>query len=237
MKKRLIGIVKLAVVVGVVLASPAIAQPNKMKQHSNPPRDEAPSDLPGQAERLHQKGRHLNHQMQSGADSGSMPGMGMGGMGRGMMGRMPMNSGMSGESGAMHRKGMMEGMKSGNSMSGQSPLPGFPGAPHLYHVGANDFFLDSGEAIELSAEQRSKLTELKERAALGFGGYERKIEALEEQVWELTSADRPDGSAIEGKIKQIESARGSQRLAFIRAVGEAANVLTHGQRLALTSKH
>lgn len=65
-----------------------------------------------------------------GQDMEAMPGKGMGMMGMGMMGGKGM--------------GMMGGM-SNNGMSGMqtpSALPGFPGASHIYHIGATGFFLD-----------------------------------------------------------------------------------------------
>ncbi len=43
----------------------------------------------------------------------------------------------------------------------------------------------------------------------------------------------PDAAAIEAKVREIEKLRGDQRLAFIRAIGEAAKVLTDDQRRAL----
>jgi Spy/CpxP family protein refolding chaperone len=52
-------------------------------------------------------------------------------------------------------------------------------------------------------------------------------------LWELTAADQPDAAKIEAKVREVEKLRGDQRLAFIRAVGEAAQVLTDEQRKVL----
>lgn len=40
----------------------------------------------------------------------------------------------------------------------------------------------------------------------------------------LTAADQPDAAAIEAKLREIEKIKSDARLAFVRAVGEAANV-------------
>ena len=52
-------------------------------------------------------------------------------------------------------------------------------------------------------------------------------------MWQLTAADSPDETKIEAKTREIEKLRGDQRLAFIRAVGEAAKVLTPEQQQVL----
>lgn len=171
--------------------------------------------------------------MMEGMDMGMMGGGGMGmaggkgggqGMGMGMMDEMDM--GMMGM-GAMGRARKMTGMTMG------SALPGFPGISHLYHIGAEGFFLNHVEHITLSPDQRKKLNQIKEKALLGGSSCERKVEEAEQELWELTAADAPDAAAIEAKVREIEKLRGDQRLAFIRAVGEAAKVLTDDQRRAL----
>lgn len=90
-----------------------------------------------------------------------------------------------------------------DALASQSALPGFPGASHLYPVGATGFFLDHPEHIALSTEQSAALNRIKEAAK------------------------------IEGQIRAIEKLRGDQRMAFIRAVGAAAQVLTAEQRASL----
>ena len=52
-------------------------------------------------------------------------------------------------------------------------------------------------------------------------------------MWQLTAADSPDSNKIEAKAREIEKVRADQRLAFIRAVGEAAKVLTPEQQQVL----
>jgi len=186
----------------------------------------------------------------------NMSGQGSKGKGMGKMGTMSVKragmAGMSGMSGGsepmsdmkmggmgmmgkgMGMMGMMKGMGAMSGMSMQSALPGFPGASHLYHIGATGLFLDHGEHIQLSTEQQAKLNQVKEKASLEQATADRKIEEAEQQLWELTAADQPDAKSIEAKIHEIEKLGGDQRLAFIRAVGEAATVLTHEQHQTLT---
>jgi Spy/CpxP family protein refolding chaperone len=161
----------------------------------------------------------------------SPPGMKMKKRGMGMMGMM-------GEMGMMQGMDDMDSMDDGmDGMAMPSALPGFPGASHLYHIGATGFFLNHGEHIELTTEQQTKLNELKEAALLAKATSERKAAEAEQELWKLTSSGEPDAKMIEEKVREIEKIRGDQRLDFIRAVGEAAGVLTHEQHQALTGKH
>jgi Spy/CpxP family protein refolding chaperone len=179
-----------------------------------------------------------------------MPGMsGGGGMG-GMMSMMDqmMGGGMGGMSGQPAAGGMpmgpgggLERMMGMGKMGGiptpgmmVSALPGFPGATHIYHVGATGFFLDHNEHITLSTEQQTKLGQIREQALMEQATMQRKIDQGEQELWTLTASDTPDATKIEAKVREIEKARGDQRIAFIRAVGSAASVLTDEQRKQLT---
>ena len=189
----------------------------------------------------------------SGQSGGSMKGMGMmdmggmKGMGGGQKGMMDMDM-MGGMGGAgsmsmmdMDMMGMMGMMGRGNmggmSMQGKmamtSSLPGFPGASHLYHIGATGFFLDHPEHITLSTEQQTSLNKIKEESLLAKATLDRQIDQAEQELWVLTGSDQPDAGKIEAKIRQVEKLKGDQRVAFIRAVGEAAKVLTEPQRKVL----
>lgn len=153
----------------------------------------------------------------SGQGKSSMGGMGMGGMG--MMG----GKGMS-------MMGKMQGM---GQQAMASALPGFPGASHIYHIGSTNFFLDHPQHITLTQEQQTKLNQIKQKALLGQGTFDRWESAAEQELWQLTSADGPDATKIEEKVRETAKIRADKRIAFIRAVGEAANVLTDQQRQKL----
>ena len=145
-----------------------------------------------------------------------MNGMGMGGDKKEMAGMMGMSA-MSAAPGAMS----------------QSALPGYPGASHLYHIGTTGFFLDHPQHIALSTEQQAGLNKAKEQALLAKSTADRAIQQAEQELWTLTAADQPDATAIQAKIAAIGKLTGDQRLAFIRAVGDASKVLTDEQRKAL----
>lgn len=191
--------------------------------------------------------------MQMGSTGGKPMGMGMSnqGMGMGMMsnmGGMGMDGmgmdGMnpSGQGMGMGGMGMMEqhpGMQMMGRMKGMgavqmaTTLPGFPGASHIYHIGATGFFLDHPQHITLTTEQLKQLNEIKEKTLLGQATFDRWIDQAEQELWMLTSEDAPDAAKIEAKIREIAKLTADKRIAYIRAVGEAARVLTDEQRKTL----
>jgi Spy/CpxP family protein refolding chaperone len=162
-------------------------------------------------------------------DDKMVGGMGGGGMMEGMMQKMD---------GMMKMMGMgdmpMGGAGSPAAMAMPSALPGFPGASHIYHIGATGFFLDHPEHITLTLEQQTALSQKKEQALLQQAQFQRRVEEAEQELWVLTAADQPDAAAIDTKVQQIAKLQGEQRIAFIRAAGEAAKVLTDEQRKQLT---
>jgi len=172
--------------------------------------------------------------MMSGMSMGGkkMSGMGMGG---GMMKGMS-NMGMGMMGGGMKGMGMMGQQPGMGTMSMPTALPGYPGASHIYHIGATGFFLDHPEHITLTTEQQTQLNEIKEQSLLKQDEFTRNIEAAEQQLWKLTSSDAPDVAKIDAAVREIEKARGDQRIAFIRSVGEAAGVLTAEQRKVLVGQ-
>lgn len=115
-----------------------------------------------------------------------------------------------------------------------SVLPGFPGASHLYHIGATGFFLDHPEHIALTTDQQVALNKIKTQALLAKSAADRAMEQAEQELAVLTAADQPDIAKVEAKVRDIAKLSGDQRLAFIRAVGEAAKLLTADQRKSLT---
>ena len=168
------------------------------------------------------------------AGMGSMGGMPAGGSStNGMSGMTPapaMKNSGSGTSGMMGMDDMMGmmGMPPTPAMTA-SALPGFPGASHLYHIGADDFFLNHDQHITLTPEQRTALTQARERSVLAKATSDRKVAQAEQELWQLTAADQPDATKVEAKVREIEKLRGDDRLSFVRAVGEAAKLLTPEQ--------
>ncbi len=172
-----------------------------------------------------------------------------GGMGdKPMKGNMPADASMPASDPAMTMQepmadrprsdmmGSMRGSMKSGGMSNMAPmakLPGFPGAPHLYHIGSTGFFLDHPQHITLSTGQQAALNRIKDKSAVDQTNTDRRLADLEQELWSLTSADVPDAAKIGAKIRAIESLRSDQRLAFIRAVGEAGKVLTADQKTAL----
>lgn len=161
-----------------------------------------------------------------------------------MMGKMKMMEGMKmgdmmsmkgmdmGE--MMKMKGMrMMGMMGNTSTMTQSALPGFPGASHIYHIGSTEFFLDHEDHIELSESQQASLRKAREKAQLTVADFDRKIEQAEQDLWVLSSSDQPDIDKISAKAKEIGSLNAESRIAYIRAVGDAAKILTENQRKTL----
>ncbi len=151
------------------------------------------------------------------------------------------NMGMQkmGPMGKMKHPSMSGGNKKGMGMMGRmnekrghrlpSSLPGFPGMSHIYHIGSTGFFLDYSKDINLSIQQITALNKIKEQITLKNSTVDRKIQGLEQDLWTLTSSDLPEINKIDEKIRAIERLKGEIRLAFIRAVGKAAKVLSPEQ--------
>jgi hypothetical protein len=163
---------------------------------------------------------------------GDHMGMGMQGQGGGMS-SMTAGGGSPSGSGVMGGMDMMGKVSGSGRMPMPSALPGFPGASHLYHVGATGFFLDHLEHITLTMEQQTALSRIKEKVLLDQATTQRKNEGAEQELWTLSAADQPAADKVDAKVREIEKVRADQRLAFIRAVGEAAQVLTDEQRKVL----
>lgn len=172
-------------------------------------------------------------QPQAGAGGTGMAGMGPGmmDMHRGEMGMPP--EGMMSEMGRMAMATPSSAAPAPQMPAARplSALPGMPGVSHLYHIGSTGFFLNQPQ-IQLTADQQSRLRQVMERALLERGNADRAIEQAEEELWTLTG-DGTDAARVEAKIAEIERARTNQRVEFIRAVGEAIEVLSPDQRNAL----
>ncbi len=122
------------------------------------------------------------------------------------------------------------------SASGASAgLPSATGAPHIYHLGADTFFLDQAKAVGLTEAQQKRLTALKEKSAVAYATTQRKIDQGEQDLWVLSSSETPDITKIETKIGEIARLTGQQRMDFLRTVGGAVGVLSDAQRKAIAS--
>lgn len=159
---------------------------------------------------------------------------------------MPPDPAAAGSAGDGMAMGCMECMGEMGSMGGgagaaamgaagapPNALPGFPGVSHLYHVGGDGFFLNHSQHIRLTPDQQMRLGRIREKALQDRATVQRKIEEAEQQLYILTAADQPDARKIEAQARAIEDLAVQRRLAYIRAVGEAAQVLTDDQRRAV----
>ena len=146
-------------------------------------------------------------------------------------------------------KGMMcKKMMRSTSMMGQPPmsqvgsmqttdsLPGYPYAPHLYHLGEVEFFLDHTQDLSLSSQQSAALSAIKNEWMAQHEAITEQISTQEEALWQATAQGQPDIVEIRKKITEIETLNGQLRLTFITRVGEAVHILTHEQVGVLTSK-
>jgi Spy/CpxP family protein refolding chaperone len=204
---------------------------------SNHPGMAGPSGMDGMAMGMNTQKKPMNGMANMGGDGmtgmggpGGMPSMKPKPAERGDMSGMKMGMG---KSKGMKMMGAMSGSAGSEGMATNSALPGFPGVSHIYHTGASGFFLDHDNHIALTPDQKAALGRFKEKSMLAQNSADRQIQEAEQQLWELTAADKPDAARIEKKIREIEKLRGDRRLGFIRAVGEAAKVLSADQRKML----
>jgi len=127
--------------------------------------------------------------------------------------------------------------KPGGGMAGMSgpssAMPGQPGTSRLYHIGSTGFFLNHPQHITLTPDQKMTLDRLQKKAMLDRASRQGSIDQAERELYALTGTDQPDTSKIQAKVVEIGTLRADQRMTFIRAVGEATNVLTYEQHLAL----
>ena len=91
-------------------------------------------------------------------------------------------------------------------MSGpSSAMPGQPGASHLLHIGSTGFFLNHAQHITLTADQKSKLNRIKEKAMLDQASGQRKIDQTEQELYSLTGVDQLDNSKVQAKVAEAET--------------------------------
>lgn len=112
-------------------------------------------------------------------------------------------------------------------------LPHAGAAPHLFHLGAESFFLDH-EELALTSEQRTMLSAIRETAVLGYATSQRKIDQAEQELWSITSAEHPSAGRVETKLAEIARLSARQRMDYILAIGQAVAHLTEAQHEMLT---
>lgn len=120
---------------------------------------------------------------------------------------------------------------------GRAPaaLTAAPGAPHIYHVAAEDFFLDRADDLGLTSEQRARLTAIRDKAELDLATTQRGVDQGEQDLWALTASDAPDARKIGAKVDEISRLEARKRMDYLHALGSAVAVLTDAQRKAAVS--
>jgi len=148
----------------------------------------------------------------------------------GMKGDMPMKSQDDMSTGEKHDMPESMGHDDMKTAMPAQPPTKESGPPALLHIGAKGFFLDRPQIFTPRADQAKTLGEIKERSAMEMMAVDKNLQEAEQQVWKLTASERPDIAQIEGKVREVEKLRAEQRIAFIRSVSEAANLLTAEQK-------
>lgn len=211
-----------------VCVAPAWTQ--QMDHHANAqPREDGSSEQGNSGNGVSAGMRHNGMMGRGmGGAGGMMHGQGMQPMsGHGMMGSGQNMQGMGGRGGMgamMGRHGM--GSMSPSGTTNALALPGFRGVPEVYHFGSTGFFLDHAQRLEITDQQRAELRQVQLKAKAANDAFDGQIETAEQQLWQLTGAESPDGVHIESKIRQLERLKGDQRLAFIQSIGAAAQILS-----------
>ena len=140
---------------------------------------------------------------------------------------MPMaKSGMADD-----RMGIMPGVAATTMKAKMMATQKMAESPHLLHIGAKDFFLDHQKHIALTPDQKAQLETIKRESGNQKSTYEGQIGTAQEQLWQLTSADQPNSTDIDGKVQEVAQLRAAEQVAFIHSVSAALEVLTPEQRL------
>lgn len=143
---------------------------------------------------------------------------------------MPMKS--HGDMSSDHKTAVPGSMGHENMPSADPVQPAMAdaGPAAVMHIGAKGFFLDRPQTFTPRADQAKALRDIKDRSAMDMMAADKTIQQIEEHLWKLTSQARPNIAEIEAKVREAEKLRGDQRIAFIRSVTEAANLLTAEQK-------
>ncbi|MDO8540205.1 MAG: hypothetical protein Q7S40_07140 [Opitutaceae bacterium] len=156
-----------------------------------------------------------------------------GGKSEGKSGDMPMKGHDDMSSAQKSDMPVSMGHEGTKSTTPAQPAMEESGPAALMHIGAKGFFLDRPQTFTPRADQAKTLSEIKERSAMEMMAADKKLQEAEQQLWKLTASERPDVATIEAKVREVEELRADQRIAFIRSVSEAANLLTPEQKEVL----
>lgn len=140
---------------------------------------------------------------------------------------MPSHDGMAAGEKKMPASMGHENMKT--ATAAQPPMEK-SGPAAVMHIGAKGFFLDRPQTFTPRADQAKTFAAIKERSAMEMMASDKNIQEAEHGLWKLTASDNPDLAEIEAKAREVEKLRAEQRITFIRAVAEAANLLTPAQK-------
>lgn len=108
-----------------------------------------------------------------------------------------------------------------------------PPSSHLLHLGAARFFLNHGPRLGLTPTQRGALRTIRDDATVAWSKRDEEIARTEAELWEETGAARVLLPEVDAKVGQIEHLRAVQRMEYIRAVEQAAEILDEAQRQVL----
>lgn len=105
-----------------------------------------------------------------------------------------------------------------------------PQGTHLLHLGVQEFYLNHRVHLALTPAQRDSLRRQRTEARRRWEDHEGRIADLEIRLWERTGAQPETLDGVAAVVLAIAGARADQRMDYVRAVSEAANLLTVSQR-------
>ncbi len=111
-----------------------------------------------------------------------------------------------------------------------SSMGGEPASKAVHHVGAKAFFLDLAAELALTVDQQKRIGAIKQEVSTELAASDRRVGALEEELWRLTASDAPKLESIRMKATEIGKLTAKRRKAYIDGVVRAAAVLDPGQR-------
>ncbi|MCC7184341.1 MAG: Spy/CpxP family protein refolding chaperone [Rhodocyclaceae bacterium] len=158
-------------------------------------------------------------------------GQGQGGYGPGMMGGYGMGSGMMGGNGGGYGMGpgMMGGYGGGYGM-GSGMMGGYGGGYGMGPGMMGAYGPDLADALNLSDEQREKITKIQEGVSTKYWELMGKMQEQQFKLRELSASGNADDAAIGKAYKNIESLRQQMRTATLDARKQVDASLTKSQR-------